>query len=73
MAVAGIPDKYYGQTVKAYIVLKSGTRSTSEDIITFCRDRLAKYKIPRSVEFVEYLPKNFLGKVLKRKLADTLA
>lgn len=73
VAVAGVPDKYYGQTVKAYIVLKAKTQVTSEELINFCKAGLAKYKIPRSIEFVEYLPKNFLGKVLKRKLADTLA
>ncbi len=71
-AVMGIPDEYYGQTVKAYIVLKVNTQATTEEIIDFCKNRLAKYKIPKSIEFVEFLPKNFLGKVIKRKLASPL-
>ncbi|MBN2411999.1 long-chain fatty acid--CoA ligase [candidate division KSB1 bacterium] len=71
-AVMGIADEYYGQTVKAYIVLKENKQATSEEILDFCQDRLAKYKIPRSIEFVEFLPKNFLGKVVKRKLVASL-
>jgi len=68
-AVIGIPDKYYGQCVKAFLVLKENHQATPEEIITFCRGKLAKYKTPRFVEFVDFLPKNFLGKVIKRNLA----
>ncbi|HPG39808.1 MAG TPA: long-chain fatty acid--CoA ligase [bacterium] len=70
-AVIGIPDKYYGQCVKAFLVLKENHQATPEEIITFCRGKLAKYKTPRFIEFVDFLPKNFLGKVIKRNLAVT--
>jgi len=70
-AVVGIPDDYYGQNVKAYIVLKIDKQTTPDEIINFCKDRLAKYKTPKSIEFVEFLPKNFLGKVIKRNLVAT--
>ncbi len=68
-AVIGIPDKYYGQCVKAFLVLKENHRVSSEEIIAFCRGKLARYKTPRIIEFVDFLPKNFLGKVIKRNLA----
>lgn len=67
-AVAGIPDEYRGQTVKAYIVLKPGLSLTAEDAIAFCRERLAKYKAPTVVEFRGSLPKSIIGKVLRREL-----
>ena len=67
-AVIGVPDEYWGEIVKAVIVLKPGERATPEEIIEFCRGRLASYKKPSIVEFVEELPKNALGKVLKSVL-----
>ncbi len=66
----GIPDEYRGETVKAYVVLKPGEECTEEDIIAFCRERLAPYKAPRSVEFREDLPKTMVGKVLRRALRE---
>ncbi len=71
-AVVGIPDQYMGETVKAFIVLKdpsSKDRAESE-ILEFCKGKLAKYKVPRMVEFVPDLPKTLVGKVLKRKLKE---
>lgn len=67
VAVIGIPNEEYGELVKAFIVKKEG-QLTSDDIILFCQDKLAKYKIPREVEFVEELPRNRTGKVLRRSL-----
>jgi long-chain acyl-CoA synthetase len=68
--VAGLPDKYRGETVKAYIVLKSDTRVSMEELDLWCRTRLASYKVPRIYEFREELPKTMIGKVLRRKLVE---
>jgi long-chain acyl-CoA synthetase len=61
-----------GETVKAFIVLKdpSGKDKAQEDITAFCRDRLAKFKVPHEYEFVDELPKTLVGKVLRRKLRE---
>ncbi|RJQ26845.1 MAG: long-chain fatty acid--CoA ligase [Peptococcaceae bacterium] len=69
-AVIGVPDEYRGETVKAFIVLKEGETAAAEEIIAFCRERLAAYKIPRIVEFREQLPKTIIGKVLRRVLME---
>ncbi|MEW6244438.1 MAG: long-chain fatty acid--CoA ligase [Bacillota bacterium] len=66
----GIHDEYRGETVKAYVVLKEGEASTPEEIIQFCRERLAKYKVPREIEFRNELPKTMVGKILRRILAE---
>ena len=68
--VAGVPDAYRGETVKAYVVLKEGVTSTEEEIIGFCRDNMAKYKVPRIVEFRKELPKTIVGKILRRELVE---
>lgn len=54
----GVPDKYRGETVKAFIVPKKGESLTEEDVIAYCRKNLAAYKIPKKIEFVEELPKS---------------
>jgi len=64
----GIADKYRGETIKAYIVLKSGETATAEEIIAFCREKLAAYKVPKLVEFRTSLPKSAIGKVLRKIL-----
>jgi long-chain acyl-CoA synthetase len=69
-AVAGLPDEYRGQTVKAYIVLKPDTTATAEEIIAFCRERMARFKVPTAVEFRGSLPKTLIGKVLRRVLLE---
>ncbi len=66
----GVPDEYRGETVKAYVVLKPGEECTEEEIIAFCRERLAPYKAPRVVEFRDELPKTMVGKVLRRALRE---
>lgn len=68
--VAGVPDRYRGETVKAYIVLKEGASLTEEDVIAYCRSKLAAYKVPRLVEFRAELPKTAVGKVLRRFLRE---
>ncbi|MRG88388.1 long-chain-fatty-acid--CoA ligase [Salinibacillus xinjiangensis] len=69
-AVAGIPDPYRGETVKAYVVLKDGSEATEKDLNAFCRKNLAAYKVPRIYEFRDELPKTAVGKILRRKLVD---
>ena len=73
-AVVGIPDAYRGETVKAYVSLKPGYQGkvTEEDIIKFCREKIATYKAPRSVEFRDSLPKTLVGKILRRTLREEL-
>jgi long-chain acyl-CoA synthetase len=68
--VIGVPHPKYGEAVKAFVVLKSGAAATKEDIIDFCRERLARYKVPADVEFLNELPKSNVGKVLKKELRD---
>jgi long-chain acyl-CoA synthetase len=66
----GINDPYRGETIKACIVLKPGETATEEEIITFCREKLAAYKVPRRVEFRDSLPKSVIGKVLRKILRE---
>jgi long-chain acyl-CoA synthetase len=68
VAVVGVPDKVMGEAVKACIVLKDGEHATQEEIRHFCEERLADYKVPKFVEFVESLPRNPAGKVIKPEL-----
>lgn len=71
-AVIGVPDEYRGETVKAFVVLKDEYKGkiSEEDIINYCRQKLAAYKIPRIVEFRDELPKSAVGKVLRRVLKE---
>jgi len=69
-AVIGLPDEKRGETVKAFVVLKDGQTATPDEIITFCRERMAAYKAPRAVEFRSDLPKSLIGKVLRRVLRE---
>ncbi len=68
--VAGIPDPKRGETVKAWVVLEPGATATADEIRDFCRDKLAKYKIPYYIEFRDSLPKTMVGKVLRRSLTE---
>ncbi|MER3513871.1 MAG: long-chain fatty acid--CoA ligase [Chloroflexota bacterium] len=70
VGVAGIPDPYRGETVKAWIVLKPGETATPEEIREWCQNKLAKYKIPTHIEFRSELPKTMVGKVLRRVLVE---
>ena len=66
----GVPDEYRGETVKAFVVLKEGETAAAEEIISFCREKLAAYKSPKLVEFRAELPKSAVGKILRKVLRD---
>jgi long-chain acyl-CoA synthetase len=68
--VAGVPDAYRGETVKAYVVLKEGETATTGEIMEFCKERLASYKRPKQIEFRKELPKSMVGKILRRLLVE---
>ena len=67
-ATVGVPDELYGEEVKAFVVLKEGEIASEDEILTFCRTRLADYKCPKSIVFLEEIPKGPTGKLLKREL-----
>jgi long-chain acyl-CoA synthetase len=69
-AVVGVPDSYRGETVRAYVSLKPGAAASPEELIAFCRERMAAYKYPRQLELVEEIPKTLTGKILRRELRD---
>jgi len=69
-AVVGVPDPTWQEVGRAVVVLAPGAEATADDLIAFCRERLARYKVPRSVVFVDALPRNPAGKVLKNQLRD---
>ena len=69
-AAIGVPDPYRGETVKAFVVLKAGKTATEADIIAFCKERLAPFKVPKAVEFATALPMSLVGKVLRRQLRE---
>jgi acyl-CoA synthetase (AMP-forming)/AMP-acid ligase II len=71
-AVIGVKDKEWGERVVAVVVSHEGERPAEESILSFCRERLAGYKRPRSVVFIDELPKNQLGKVLYKELRKSI-
>ena len=70
VAVIGVPDEKWGEAIKAIVSLRGGKKATEEEIINFCKQYLASYKKPKSVEFIGAIPKNAYGKVLKRELRE---
>ena len=68
VGVVGLPDKMRGEVVKAFVVLRSDCTATPSELKSYCRDRLAPYKVPAKYEFVSELPKTQVGKVLYRVL-----
>jgi long-chain acyl-CoA synthetase len=72
VGVAGVPDPVKGEAVKAWVVRQAGSTCTSDELRTYCRSRLAPFKVPASIEFRETLPKTMTGKILRRALkSDT--
>jgi long-chain acyl-CoA synthetase len=69
-AVVGVPHDVRGETVKAFIVLREGESATEDEIIAFCREHMAAYRVPRVIEFRDDLPKSLVGKVLRRELRE---
>jgi long-chain acyl-CoA synthetase len=70
VAVVGIPDERWGELVKAFVILRPGCSATGDELVAFARERLAGYKLPRAVEFVDDLPRTPSSKVLKRELRE---
>ncbi|MCL6611142.1 MAG: long-chain fatty acid--CoA ligase [Peptococcaceae bacterium] len=69
-AVVGVPDELKGEEVKAFVVLKEGETATEEEIREYCKSKIAPYKIPRYVKFLDALPKGSTGKILKRAIRE---
>jgi long-chain acyl-CoA synthetase len=69
-AVVGVPDEYRGERVKAFVVLREGATAGEEEILAFCREHLARFKVPGEIVFRSELPKSTVGKVLRRELAE---
>ena len=70
VAVIGVPDEKWGEAVKAMVVRKPGTDPNPAEIIKYARERIAAYKAPKSVEFIDALPRNASGKILRRELRE---
>ena len=70
MCTIGVPDAYRGETVKVFIVPTPGQTMTAAEVIDFCKEKLAGYKVPKLVEFIAALPKSVVGKILRRELRD---
>lgn len=70
VAIVGVPDEKWGETGKAFIVLNPGKKITEKQITDFCLERLAKYKIPKHIEFMDELPQNDAGKIDRKKLKE---
>jgi fatty-acyl-CoA synthase len=70
-AVVGVPDERWGEVCAAFVVLREGTTATGDELRAHCAERLARFKVPRSVAVVGELPRSALGKVLKDELRET--
>jgi len=69
-AVVAVPDEKWGEAIKAVVVLKDGAAAAEAEIITFCKERVARYKAPKSVDFIDELPKNSAGKILRKQVRE---
>jgi long-chain acyl-CoA synthetase len=66
----GVPDEYRGETVKAFVVCKQGETISEDELIEYCRTKLAAYKVPKKIDFIDELPKTAIGKFLRRELRE---
>ncbi|MGB4267609.1 MAG: long-chain fatty acid--CoA ligase, partial [Spirochaetota bacterium] len=66
----GVPDPYRGEAPKAFVVVKPGENLTKEEIIAYCKEKLAPYKVPREIEFIDALPKSAIGKILRKEVRE---
>jgi long-chain acyl-CoA synthetase len=64
----GVPDEYRGETVKAFVVLKPGEQMTGHEVIDYCKTKLAVYKVPKIIEFIDAIPSSAAGKILRKEL-----
>jgi fatty-acyl-CoA synthase len=71
VAVVGVDDADFGQRLAAFVVLREGAQASADDLRTHVKDHLARYKVPRDVEFVDEIPRNPTGKIVKRLLHPT--
>jgi acyl-CoA synthetase (AMP-forming)/AMP-acid ligase II len=70
VAAVGVADKDFGQRLRAFVVLESGKQASEEELQGYVKQNLARYKVPREIVFIDELPRNATGKVLKRELAE---
>jgi fatty-acyl-CoA synthase len=70
VAAVGVEDEDFGQRLKAFVVLENGKKASEDDLKGYVKQNLARYKVPREVEFLDELPRNATGKVLKRELVE---
>jgi long-chain acyl-CoA synthetase len=68
LAVIGVPDDKWGESVKAVVVKKAGSTVTEDELIDFCKKELAGFKLPKSIDFIDQIPRSFVGKSLKKEL-----
>jgi len=66
----GVPDAYRGEAPKAFVVVKPGEQLTKEEIIAYCKEKLAPYKVPKDIEFIDTLPKSAIGKILRKEVRE---
>jgi long-chain acyl-CoA synthetase len=66
----GVPDPYRGETVKSFVVVKLGEALAEEEILQYCKEKMAAYKVPKKIEFTDALPKSAVGKILKREVKE---
>jgi acyl-CoA synthetase (AMP-forming)/AMP-acid ligase II len=69
-AAVGIPDDYYGEIIQAWVTLKPGVTCSTDDLLAYCTENLAKYKVPKSIFIGDDIPKTTVGKIDKKALRE---
>ena len=70
-ATVGVPDPLFGEEVKSFVVLKPGEKCSEEELLDYCRQHLAAFKCPKSIAFIQEMPKSPGGKIIRRKLLES--